>query len=183
MVRKLNETASAEDTSLVDAVCKSAHQIWQAGLGAFAAGQREALFSRLVAEGAGLQKQMEHAAGDRLSGLAGSGMGPGEVIGKQAAGSWEKLEKVFEDRVGRALHSLGVPTQDDFRTLGRQIEELNRTISQLTASAGQAPGRARKAAAKPAAAAKHAKAGPKQAAAAGTRRPARKKPGVAAGQA
>jgi poly(hydroxyalkanoate) granule-associated protein len=175
MVRKLKEMASAEDTTLVDAVCKSAHQIWQAGLGAFSAaqGQGEALFSKLVAEGASLQQQLEHAAGDKLAGPAG-------IVGKQAAGSWEKLEKVFEDRVGRALHGLGVPTQDDFRTLGRQIEELNRTISQLTASTGQAPVRARKAAPKPTAAAARAEAGPKQPPAAAARRPSRKKAGAAA---
>jgi hypothetical protein len=35
-----------------------------------------------------------------------------QVAGK-AAGTWDRLEQVFEDRVARALGSLGVPSKQD----------------------------------------------------------------------
>ena len=184
MARKLKEIAATkQDASLMDAVCQSAHQIWQAGLGAFAAaqGQGDTLFSKLAADGARLQKQIEHAAGERLPGIAARGAG-GSAHAHEG-GSWEKLEKVFEDRVGRALHSLGVPTQKDFETLGRRIEELNRTIAQLTMSSAPAPRQAAKRAAKQGAVPTRAKAAGKQAAAAPTRRPSREKAQPAADQA
>lgn len=184
MARKLKEIAATkQDASLMDAVCQSAHQIWQAGLGAFAAaqGQGDALFSKLAADGARLQKQIEHAAGGKLPGIAARGAG--ESAHAPEGGSWEKLEKVFEDRVGRALHSLGVPTQKDFRTLGRQIEELNRAIAQLSASSARAPRQAAKRAVKQGAAPARAKAADEQAAAVPTRRPPREKAQPAADRA
>ena len=36
MARNLKQLAASSDKSMMDAVCSSAHQIWQAGLGAFA---------------------------------------------------------------------------------------------------------------------------------------------------
>lgn len=134
MVRKLRELAStgADDATLMNAVCQSAHQIWQAGLGAFAAaqGQGEALFGKLVERGAQVQKQIEDGAGQAL---------PAPV-----AGSWEKLEKVFEDRVGRALHGLGVPTREDLAALQRQVDALNQALSRVPADAAGAPRPGRK---------------------------------------
>ncbi|MFS0757940.1 phasin family protein [Noviherbaspirillum sp. 1P10PC] len=183
MARKRKEIAATkQDASLMDAVCQSAHQIWQAGLGAFAAAQEQGdtLFSKLAADGARLQKQIEHAAGERLPGIAARGAG--DSAHAQEGGSWEKLEKVFEDRVGRALHSLGVPTQKDFKALGRQIEELNRTIAQLAASSAPAPRQAAKRTVKQSPAATRAKAAAKQAAAP-TRRPSREKAQPVADQA
>lgn len=133
MANKLSELAgtAGEGAPLMDSVCQSAHKIWQAGLGAFAAaqGQGEALFAGLVERGASLQKQIEESAGHALPGPLPSG----------ASGSWEKLEKVFEDRVGRALRKLGVPTQEDIRALGRQIEALSQAISSLPAGGAAAP--------------------------------------------
>ena len=37
----------------------------------------------------------------------------GTRLGEMATGTWDKLEKVFEDRVGSALHALNVPTRKD----------------------------------------------------------------------
>lgn len=128
MVRKLRKMASQEneDATLMNAACQSAHQIWQAGLGAFAMaqGQGEALFGKLVERGADVQKRMDSGTGHSLQApVAGS-----------AAGSWEKLEKVFEERVGRALHSLGVPSQEDIRALERRIDALNQAIAGMSAN-------------------------------------------------
>jgi poly(hydroxyalkanoate) granule-associated protein len=134
MARKLKQPAAAGDKPLMDAICSSAHQIWQAGLGAFskAQDQGEDLFSRLVKEGASVQQRLRSSAGDMAGAMPASVAELTGNVGKQAAGSWEKLESVFEDRVARALHSLGVPTQDDLRRLGLQIEELNKSLA-LTA--------------------------------------------------
>ena len=133
MVKKLRELASkdAEDATLMNSVCQSAHQIWQAGLGAFAMaqGQGEALFGKLVERGASVQKRIESSTGQAL---------PAPTAGS-TAGSWDKLEKVFEDRVGRALHSLGVPSQEDIRALGRQIDALNQAISRLPLNTADLP--------------------------------------------
>jgi len=169
MVKKLRELASkeGEDATLMNAVCQSAHQIWQAGLGAFAMaqGQGEALFGKLVERGAGVQKRIEDSTGHALRApVAGS-----------TAGSWDKLEKVFEDRVGRALHGLGVPSQEDLRALGRQIDALNQSIAQLSATTAAAP----KARAKRAASPKRARteaSQPDAAASRPARAAARKKP-------
>lgn len=133
MARKLRELAGpdGDDATLMDSVCQSAHQIWQAGLGAFATaqGQGEALFGKLVERGASVQKRIEDSTGHAL---------PAPPAGAMA-GSWEKLEKVFEQRVGRALHSLGVPTREDIQALTRQIEALNQAISRLPTGADISP--------------------------------------------
>lgn len=173
MVKKLREMASkeGEDATLMNAVCQSAHQIWQAGLGAFAMaqGQGEALFGKLVERGAGVQKRIEDSTGQALRAPIAGG----------TAGSWDKLEKVFEDRVGRALHGLGVPSQEDLRALGRQIDALNQSIARLSATTAAAP----KTRAKRAAAPKRAKtvaSQPDAAAGRPARAAARKKPAPSA---
>lgn len=136
MVRKLKSLEPAEDMALIDAVRTSAHLIWQAGLGAFARAQDEGddLFSRLVKQGADLQKRTRHLASekgfdmsDTVAKLAGN-------VGRQATGSWDKIEKVFEDRVSRSLRSLGVPTHHDIKLISRQLEELKASIDGLAAA-------------------------------------------------
>lgn len=146
MVRKLKELeASSDENAMVQAVCSSAHQIWQAGLGAFAKAQKEGgdMFGKLVQEGEELQKLTQRLTGDKGFGVADTVTKLAENVGKQATGSWEKLEKIFEDRVSRSLRSLGVPTQDDVKGLSRQIDELNKSIIALTrkSTAEKAPAR------------------------------------------
>lgn len=139
MVKKLKEQAPPEQQALLDAVRNSAQQIWQAGLGAFAKAQQGGsdMFDKLVQDGSELHRLTQllpgggAAVADKVSNFAGS-------VGKQATGSWDKLEKIFEDRVARALHSLGVPTQDDVESLRADIAGLKAAMA-AAAAAQQSP--------------------------------------------
>ena len=144
MVKKLKELT--EDKELASAVRSSAQQIWQAGLGAFAKAQEEGgrVFSKLVKEGTEFQKRAE----DKVAGVSDSVSKLADGVGKQASGSWDKLEQVFEERVARALATIGVPRQDDIAALHAKIDALSLQVAAL--SAKPAPAAKPKAAAKPA---------------------------------
>jgi poly(hydroxyalkanoate) granule-associated protein len=181
MIKKLKELAADEDNQLARAVRASAHQIWQAGLGAFVKAQKEGgrVFSELVQEGAELQKRTRSLAEDRVSEMTETVGKVADGVSKQASGSWDKLEQVFEDRVARALGTIGVPTRKDIEALGRQVEQLRAMVADMAgpkaAHKPAAKARAMSAAKKPALKAAAKKAAP--------RKPAAKKAGAAkAGQ-
>ncbi|WP_420474201.1 phasin family protein [Noviherbaspirillum sp. ST9] len=158
MVKKLKALAQSDDSQLAEAVRTSAQQIWQAGLGAFAKAQEEGgkVFAKLVKEGTELQKRTQQLANGKVSDVTGTVVKMADNVSKQAAGSWDKLEQVFEDRVSRSLKSLGVPTQDDIQTLTKRVEELSKAVAALSgkkpaATKSASKPVAKKAAAKPAA--------------------------------
>lgn len=125
MVKKLKAIAgNVTDTQLAATVKESAHQIWLAGLGAFAKAQEEGgkVFEALVKEGEAIQAKTRKVAEDKVTEIAG-----------KATGTWDRLEQVFEDRVARALHSLGVPTKQDIQTLSKRVAELTDAVQKLTA--------------------------------------------------
>ncbi|HJV72997.1 MAG TPA: phasin family protein [Noviherbaspirillum sp.] len=150
MVKKLKALAKSDDTQLAEAVRTSAQQIWQAGLGAFAKAQEEGgkVFAKLVKEGTDLQKRTQKLANGKVSDVTDTVAKMAESVSKQASGSWDKLEQVFEDRVSRSLKSLGVPTQKDIQTLTKRVEDLSKAVSTLS---GKKPVASRAAAKKPAA--------------------------------
>jgi poly(hydroxyalkanoate) granule-associated protein len=131
MVKKLKALAeSAADNDFAQTVRDSAHQIWLAGLGAFAKTQEEGvrMFESLVQEGRAVEDRTRKLAESKM-GEVSAGVGK---AAKQATATWDKLEKVFEDRVARALHRLGVPTNKDIQSLAKRVEELNDSVQQLT---------------------------------------------------
>jgi poly(hydroxyalkanoate) granule-associated protein len=163
MVKKMKALAKSDDKQLAEAVRTSAQQIWQAGLGAFVKAQEEGgkVFAKLVKEGTDLQKRTQKLTEGKASEVAGTVTRVADSVSKQAAGSWDKLEQVFEDRVSRSLQSLGVPTLKDIQTLTQRIEELNKTVAALSGKntvVAKAPAKsaAKKVAAKPAIARKTA---------------------------
>lgn len=141
MVKKLKQLAGGvSESQLSTTIKESAQQIWLAGLGAFAKAQEEGgkVFEALVKEGEALQAKTRKVAEDKVV----------EMTSK-ATGTWDKLEQVFEDRVARALHSLGVPTQQDIQTLSRRVAELTEVVQKLNAGGNEAsrqPARRRSAA-------------------------------------
>ena len=120
MVKKFK---ALSENQLATTVKESAQQIWLAGLGAFAKAQEEGnkVFDALVKEGESIQKKTRKVADEKIA----------EVAGK-AAGTWDRLEQVFEDRVARALSSLGVPTKKDIDKLSKRVAELTVVVQKLT---------------------------------------------------
>lgn len=155
MVKKSTTGNDDDDSQFASAVRHSAAQIWQAGLGAFAKAQEEGnrVFAKLVQEGSALQERSRAPGGATMAGMPETVSKVASGVRKQAAGSLDKLEQVFEDRVARALGKLGVPTLKDIEALSERVAALSRQVDELS---GQQPPakapRARKAAAKPAAA-------------------------------
>ena len=156
MAKKLKE--KDEDQQLTEAVRSSAQQIWQAGLGAFAKAQEEGgrVFSKLVKDGTDLQKRTRSKAGEKVGGVRETVSGLADDIGSKASGSWDKLEQVFEERVVRALSSIGVPTQKEIDALARRVDQLSKAVAELSGKAAPKAvvkqSAAKKTAAKPAAA-------------------------------
>ncbi|MGL4574022.1 MAG: phasin family protein [Burkholderiaceae bacterium] len=121
------------DSQLAAAVKESAQQIWLAGMGAFAKTQEEGqkVFDVLVKEGMGLQKKTQRFAEDKMTDVTTKVNKAANDISKQANGTWDKLETVFEDRVARALNRLGVPTKREIEALLAKVEELNKSVHKL----------------------------------------------------
>jgi poly(hydroxyalkanoate) granule-associated protein len=153
MATKRKTPANDDDTQLASAVRSSAHQIWQAGLGAFAKAQEEGgrVFNKLVKEGTELQKRARSMAEDKAGGVADTVADVADEVSKQASGSWDKLEQVFEDRVSRALATIGVPTRKDIDALTRRVEQLSKAVADLSGKTAPAAKRAPRAARNPAA--------------------------------
>ena len=145
--------------------------IWLAGLGAFSVAQKEGgkileegtkLFEKLVKEGQGVEGKTRKVAENAVGDIKGGVEDRVESIRKQAADNWDKLEKVFEDRVARALGRLGVPTADDIQNLATRVQSLAERVKSVVEEdlVGKRPAAAVKKAttakAKPAAKAKRA---------------------------
>jgi poly(hydroxyalkanoate) granule-associated protein len=69
-------------------------------------------------------QQRLHEATERLSHMATG-------FGEQATGRVDKLEHLFEDRVAKALHRLGMPSLLDIQMLTERVAQLE---SQLAAA-------------------------------------------------
>ena len=160
MVKKLKAMAegAGKDNQLAAAIKDSAQQIWLAGLGAFAKTQEEGqkVFQALVKEGTTIQKRTVKLTENRIGDLGGRLSKVAGQFQKQANGTWGKLEGVFEERVERALHRLGVPNRRDVSALTRRVEDLTAEVARLSGRAPAKKTRPRKA--KTARAAKAAKA-------------------------
>src|SRR5690606_24564107 len=95
---------------------------------------------------------------------------------ERATDTWDRLEKVFEDRVQRALTKLGVPGRDDLADLSDRVEELTAELRRQGGKpARKAPARKKAAARKAAPARKVAKKAGKAAKRTTTRKKATRK--------
>ena len=116
-------------------IMESAQQIWLAGLGAFSKAQEEGtkLFETLVKEGLSLEHKTRKIAlgkADEVRGAVETGV---SQVKERTQETWDKLEKVFEDRVSRALGKLGVPGRKELNELAGKVEGLAREVKKLNA--------------------------------------------------
>jgi poly(hydroxyalkanoate) granule-associated protein len=136
MVKKLKAMAQSSrgDNQLKGAIKDSAQEIWLAGLGAFAKAQEEGqkVFKALVREGNSIQKRTMKVTEDKVNDVTAKVTKVAAGLQKQANGTWDKLETVFEARVERALTRLGVPTNKEITALTKRVEELTKSVATLT---------------------------------------------------
>lgn len=145
MVKKVHKAGAASpglpgglfDSQLAQSVKESAHQIWLAGMGAFAKAQegRAKVFEALIKEGLGLQRKTQSAAEEAIGEVTGRMSAMAGGMSSRAGQHWDKLESIFEQRTAKALNKLGVPTARDIDALIRRVDELAAAVDRLSKSA------------------------------------------------
>ena len=130
---KATKTSAEQSSSMPDFSVQSAHNIWLAGLGAMAKAQEQGskAMEALINDGLALQRKSQAEAQQRLQEATERLTHMASDLGQQAAVRVDKLEHLFEDRVAKALHRLGMPTLLDMQMLTARIEQLE---AQLNAS-------------------------------------------------
>ncbi len=58
-----------------------------------------------------------------------------EAVAEKVVGTWDQVEQVASERVGRTLNRLGVPSQKDIDKLTRSVAKLSAQIEKLSAAA------------------------------------------------
>jgi poly(hydroxyalkanoate) granule-associated protein len=140
-------------------ITESAQHIWLAGMGAFNRAQSEGskLFETLVRDGLSLEQTARKFAGSRAGVVRDAVEGRVDQARERAADTWDKLEKVFEERVQRALIKLGVPGRDDLHALTQRVERLTAELRKAPTASKPAAAKSPAKAAKPTKSAKPAK--------------------------
>ncbi len=135
-----------DPAALSDNVKEQAQQIWLAGLGAFAKAQQDGTkaFEKLVSDGITMQRKVHTTAEEKLAEATQKATQAAHTLSERATGQWGKLENIFEDRVAKALHSLGLPS-------AAEMEALHARVAALEAQLGDKAKAATKTTAKPAA--------------------------------
>ena len=161
MVKKMhqpNSDSQAQDhaatgAQLAQSVKDSAQQIWLAGLGAFSKAQAEGgkVFETLVKDGVGLQRKTQAAAEEKIAEATSKMTHMASDITAKATGQWDKLETIFEERVAKALHKMGMPTAKEVQALAKRVDELSAQLKKAPVKSAAKPAAAPKAAAKKAA--------------------------------
>lgn len=118
---------------------RGVQQIWLAGMGAVARTQKDgpAAFQDAVFEGLRMLNQSRSVAQRIVRGAFGSAQ---EALQSRVGGArdqaqetWDNLEALFQDRVQRAMHQLGVPTAEEIRLLTKRVAELNENVQRIDA--------------------------------------------------
>lgn len=137
--RKTSAQSQAE--RLQKTLSESAQQIWLAGVGAFGRAQAEGtkLFEGLVKEGLNLEKSARQFAGGSADVVRDAVEARVGQARERATDTWDRLEKVFEDRVQRALVKLGVPGRSDLRDLSNRVDALTAELRKQNAAAARKP--------------------------------------------
>ena len=159
--KKSSRRSAPKSADVAGSFAASGQKIWLAGLGAYERARREGpkMFDLLVSQGKALRGQAAAAADQALKNVRAQA----ESASSHAAGKWDKLEQVFEDRVSRALGKLGVHTSADVERLSARVNELSEAVNALLKAQGiqrKPPGKGGRGAAKTASASTAAKAAP-----------------------
>jgi poly(hydroxyalkanoate) granule-associated protein len=116
----------SDEKQLSNKIKDSARQIWLAGLGAYNKAEEDAgkIFEKLVKEGEEIEHMTRGVVEKRIKVVEDTVEG----VKEKANGTIGKLESVFDQRVSKALHKMGIPTRAEIKALEEQIAELKKQL-------------------------------------------------------
>jgi poly(hydroxyalkanoate) granule-associated protein len=95
-------------------------------------------FESLVKQGAALEARSRRVALARATEARDIACARAVQAKTKTVEAMSQLEKVFEQRVSKAIAKLGVPTTRDVRALSRQVAQLQASVEQLRRSRARA---------------------------------------------
>lgn len=106
---------------------KYTHQIWLAGLGAFARAEEEGskLFDTLVEVGLDLEGKTRDISENRVEEIK-------ERVKSRTGETMGKMEKAFDDRLNKALSKLGIPNKREVEALQKRVQELTAALDTMS---------------------------------------------------
>ncbi|MCM2326616.1 MAG: phasin family protein [Lysobacter sp.] len=121
----------------------SAQKAFEAGVQAASGVRQSAVgaFDALVKQGAALESRSRRAAMAKAGKARDAACARAEEARARTVEAVSHLEKVFEQRVSKAIASLGVPTVRDVRALSRQVAELQASVDRLHRARARAAAR------------------------------------------
>ena len=133
---KSNKTKASPQS---DSQTPPAQHVWLAGLGAIAKAQEQGskAIEALVNDGLAFQRKSQAEAQQRLQEATERLSHMASDFGQQASGRVDKLEHLFEDRVAKALHRLGMPTLLDLEMLSDRVAQLEAQLAALHKAASK----------------------------------------------
>lgn len=111
----------------------SAQKALEAGVQAASGVRQSAVgaFDALVKQGAALEARSRRAALAKAEKAREAACARAEEARTKTVEAVSHLEKVFEQRVSKAISKLGVPTAKDVKALSRQVAELQASVDRL----------------------------------------------------
>lgn len=130
-----SDSLQSKAEGLSRSIMESAQQIWLAGMGAFGRAQEEGtkMFEALVSEGLTLEQRTRKLATGRVDAVRDAVESRVGQVKERATDTWDRLEKVFEERVQRALVRLGVPGREELQALIERVDRLNAELRRIAA--------------------------------------------------
>lgn len=112
---------------------KYTHQIWLAGLGAYAKAGKDGAeyFRSLVSEGEELEERGRELFSDRFEGVTSRVEELKEKWQERTGTRFNKVEEVFDDRVASALTRMGIPSKKDIDALSAKLDNLSVALNTL----------------------------------------------------
>lgn len=134
---------SAAPASSAQTLTPPAQQVWLAGLGAMAKAQEQGskAMEALLSDGLAFQRKSQAEAQQRLQEATERLTHLASDFGQGTTGRVDKLEHLFEERVAKALHRLGMPSLLDIQMLSERVAQLEAQVLSLQSGAAPRPAR------------------------------------------
>jgi len=119
---------------------ESAQNVWLAGLGALVTAEDEGgkLFRSLVKKGEAMDSKNKKVFSSMMKDVQARVEVAKETVVDATSGTVTKLEAGLENGMASVMHTIGVPTRNEIRTLTKKVDALTTSVEKKAKSARRA---------------------------------------------